>query len=239
MFNQPDQLSESEKLFWRLEFNEDRLSRYPARLNELGFVSREHVLDIGCGMGQWSYALASLNKQVTAVDKNLSRISVAKTLYKEKCSNLSFTTGTCESIPATDAQFDAVMIYGVLMFSDWRSTLREISRVSKPGSIIYLNYNHLGRYIYRLFNPTGSYLVAVRDILIMLLSTFMRRRSNVLINDYDFLKECKSNCLVVLHGPLPEGFITTLTSSNNQPLSYYPADFLGMRCVTEYLLVKR
>jgi len=241
MSNPPADLSESEKLFWQLEFNEERLALYPARLKELGFHSKSNVLDLGCGMGQWSHALASLNNNVIAIDKNISRINLAKKLYRSRCPNLTFAIGTCEHIPFNNLNFDAIMIYGVIMFSDWKSTLREVSRVSKPGCIIYLNYNHIGRYIYRLYRPTGPYHLAIRDLLIMILSTCMRRKSNVLINDSDFLKECAINSLDILHGPMPEGFITSSQTSLSldAPFSYYPSKFLGLRCVTEFILIKR
>jgi 2-polyprenyl-3-methyl-5-hydroxy-6-metoxy-1,4-benzoquinol methylase len=239
MTTPPHHLSDTEKVFWQLEFNEKRLLLYPERLKELGFCLKSHVLDLGCGMGQWSYALASLNNRVTAIDKNLSRISVATNLFMNECSNLIFVKGTCENIPSVDAQFDAVLIYGVLMFSDWRSTLREVSRVAKSGCIIYVNYNHIGRYIYRLFRPTGSYFLALRDILIMLISTLLCRKSNVLINDSDFRNECNTNSLFVVDGPKPEGLISTTQTILDTPFSYYPSKFLGMRCVSEFILVKR
>ena len=57
------------------------------------------------------------------------------------------------------------------MFSDWKRTLKEIGRVSKPGAIIYLNYNHRSLYIPFIF-PTGSLLVAIRDLFVMLSQLF-------------------------------------------------------------------
>lgn len=239
MSNPPDHLSKSEKLFWHLEFDHQRLSQYPERLKELGFCSKMHVLDLGCGMGQWSYALASLNHNVTAIDKNLSRIAVAKDLFSDEIQNLTFTTGTCENIPFKESTFDAAFVYGVLMFSDWKSTLMELSRVTKPGAIIYLNYNHIGRYIYRLYRPTGSYIIAIRDIVLMLISTILRRKSNVLIDDNDFLEACKRYSFDVLHGPKPEGFISVTKKCTSTPFTFYPSQFLGMRCITEFILIKR
>ena len=170
MFKPPGHFSNSEKVFWNLEFAPQRLKLYSERLKQLGFFSKSHVLDLGCGMGQWSYALASQNQYVTAIDKNLPRIDVANKLFSDQCDNLKFSIGTCENIPCNDSEFDAVFIYGVLMFSDWKRTLKEIGRVSKPGAIIYLNYNHIGRYIYRLFFPTGSLLVAIRDLFVSFLN---------------------------------------------------------------------
>src|SRR5579863_2089807 len=54
----------------------DGLARYERRLMQYGFVGLDNVLDAGCGFGQWSLALAGLNRMVEACDESADRIDV-------------------------------------------------------------------------------------------------------------------------------------------------------------------
>lgn len=53
----------------------DGLDKYTDRLQAIGFAEHEHVLDAGCGYGQWSLALAGMNQAVSACDISPLRVN--------------------------------------------------------------------------------------------------------------------------------------------------------------------
>ena len=50
---------------------------YTNRLKMIGFENQNHVLDVGCGFGQWSICLSKLNSTVTSTDISSSRVIIA------------------------------------------------------------------------------------------------------------------------------------------------------------------
>ena len=85
-------LSDYEKSFLELEFTGvNSLGYYKIRLGNVGFTNHNRVLDVGCGMGQWSIALSNLNTAVMGTDINVGRLFVGKDIAKlMSISNLSF-----------------------------------------------------------------------------------------------------------------------------------------------------
>ena len=50
-----------------LQFTGDQFRQ---RVDMVGFKDADHVLDAGCGYGQWSVALAEANRRVSACDRD-------------------------------------------------------------------------------------------------------------------------------------------------------------------------
>src|SRR5258708_3731031 len=87
-------------------------SVYQARLKALGFTELSHILDAGCGYGQWTAMLAQLNTQVTAMDFASDRIQIAQEVIQQLgLSNIQFTQGDVESLTFEAAEFDGVYSY--------------------------------------------------------------------------------------------------------------------------------
>lgn len=125
------------------------LDKYAQRLGAIGFAGYQHVLDAGCGFGQWSLALAGMNQKVSACDISPLRVDFLGKLTRELAvPNLDFRVSGIDDLPYADASFDAVFCYGVIFLTPWRKSLMELTRVLKPGGTLYVNANGLGWYIF-------------------------------------------------------------------------------------------
>ncbi len=130
---------------------------YRNRLKAIGFESHAHVLDAGCGFGQWILGLASLNQQVTAFDYSDIRVKTLQNVVEhQKLSNVRALSASLENIPLPDQSFDAVFCYSVIYFTDWKKSVQEIARVMKPQGKLYLCANGLGWYLHNLINEHNS-----------------------------------------------------------------------------------
>ena len=92
------------------------------------------VLDLACGTGDLTKAMAKRGWQVTGLDISSEMMAVGKA----KCAGLqpepAFVLGSAEAIPFPDASFDVVTIaFGLRNFDHRAQCLQEIRRVLKPG----------------------------------------------------------------------------------------------------------
>lgn len=126
---------------------------YVKRIESLGFVGKEKVLDAGCGMGQWTYILSKHNNAVVGVDCSEHRINIAKYLNRQR-DNAIFLQETLEKLSFNPQSFDAIFCYGVFMFTDMQKSLEIFKRILKPDGIIFLNFNNIGHYVHRIFHHT-------------------------------------------------------------------------------------
>ncbi len=141
-------IGQNDQMFLQRVYGEG-LGKYIDRLRAIGFTGHEHVLDAGCGYGQWSLALANLNRLVSACDVSPLRMDFLKDMSAELAvSNLDFRVSGIDALPYSDASFDAVFCYGVIFLTPWRKSLMELARVLKPGGTLYVNANGLGWYIF-------------------------------------------------------------------------------------------
>lgn len=120
------------------------------RLTELGFVNLNNVLDLGCGYGQWTRVLSSLNKNAYGIDMNENRIEISKNLFKNEISvsNLYFSQQNATKTSFPDEHFDAIFCYGVFMFLNPSESLSEIKRILKPEGLLYVATNSSGWWVY-------------------------------------------------------------------------------------------
>lgn len=143
-----NRLGHNDRLFLQRIFGEGLL-KYQNRLNAIGFSKHDHVLDAGCGYGQWSLALAEMNRQVSSCDISPLRIDFLSNLAENLgVTNLDIQLCGIDAFPHSDACFDAVFCYGVIFLTPWRQSLAELARVLKPGGILYVNANGLGWYMF-------------------------------------------------------------------------------------------
>jgi ubiquinone/menaquinone biosynthesis C-methylase UbiE len=121
------------------------LEKYTQRLCAYGMSGLSHVLDAGCGFGQWSLALAQMNERVCSIDAAANRIKLLSLLGKRLgLDNLHVSQQTLPATQMPDAEFNAVLCYGVIFITDWKETLRNFYRCLKAGGILYVNANGLG-----------------------------------------------------------------------------------------------
>jgi ubiquinone/menaquinone biosynthesis C-methylase UbiE len=93
------------------------------------------LLDLGCGGGHVSYAVAPEVAEVVAYDLSPAMLDVvAKAAAERGLANLTTQQGAAERLPFADASFDLVLSrYSAHHWRDFEAGLREASRVLKPG----------------------------------------------------------------------------------------------------------
>jgi ubiquinone/menaquinone biosynthesis C-methylase UbiE len=110
-----------------------------ADLNRLTELARDTpglmVLDLGCGAGHASFALAEGGAEVTAYDLAPEMLAIVETeAGRRGLDRLHTRHGPAERLPFQDATFDLVVTrLSAHHWSDVPAALREAGRVLKPG----------------------------------------------------------------------------------------------------------
>lgn len=111
-----------------------RVPEQQARL--LGPVRGRDVLELGCGAGWWSIALARDGARVVGLDFSSARLAQARRLMTKAGVSFPLVEAPAERIPFPDASFDLVLSdYGATTFSDPYRTIPEVSRVLRPAGL--------------------------------------------------------------------------------------------------------
>ncbi|MFH0921475.1 MAG: class I SAM-dependent methyltransferase [Fibrobacterota bacterium] len=132
--------------FCKRVFYQDQ-SVYVRRLKAIGFEGLSKVLDAGCGYGQWTQAMARLNRKVTAIDTGSERLMVLAELNKRLgLKNVRVRWAGVDNMPYARETFDGVFSYSVIFSTPWKRTLREFYRVLRKGGKLYFNFNQIGWY---------------------------------------------------------------------------------------------
>ncbi len=104
----------------------------PVVCEAAGVVAGEHALDVACGTGALTIAVAervSLNGRAVGLDASPEMLAVAR----RKRADIEWQDGRAESLPFVDASFDAVVSqFGLMFFDDRIAALREMQRVLRP-----------------------------------------------------------------------------------------------------------
>jgi 2-polyprenyl-6-hydroxyphenyl methylase/3-demethylubiquinone-9 3-methyltransferase len=144
----------------------------PARLRHfdpiIGSWDGKAVLDLGCGGGFMSEALATKGARVTGVDPSQAAIEAAQDHAQAEELKIDYKVGTGESVPLPDNSVECVVCVDVLEHVvDLDRVLDEIQRVLKPEGLFFfdtINRNplatlvivHLGETVLRLL-PRGTH----------------------------------------------------------------------------------
>lgn len=202
---------------------------YQHRLESLGFVDKEHVLDAGCGMGQWSYLISRTNRQVTAIDQSEHRIEIAKYLNRNH-QNVSFLKSNLESM-SFSATFDAIFCYGVFMFTDMRKVLYQFNKALMQGGIVYLNFNNIGHYVHRImyhtYNAPNKELVEQYQTMVQ--NYYRGKFCSSLMTMEIFEGLAKDNCFRIEYS----GF-----EGESAGMPFYLTQFCGFPYISEVILKK-
>ncbi|MCB9251203.1 MAG: class I SAM-dependent methyltransferase [Flavobacteriales bacterium] len=90
-----------------------------------------HYLDIGCGTGNYTEALAQKGLRFTGMDPSVKMLEKARS----KASHVKWLQGNAESIPANDQSFDGVLASLTLHhWFDLEKGFKELFRVMKSGA---------------------------------------------------------------------------------------------------------
>ncbi len=98
----------------------------------------DSALDVCCGTGDWSLALADAvgtSGKVVGLDFSKNMLSVGRTKQQEqRIEQLEFVHGNAMELPFDDNSFDFVTIgFGLRNVPDYMQVLKEMTRVVKPG----------------------------------------------------------------------------------------------------------
>jgi ubiquinone/menaquinone biosynthesis C-methylase UbiE len=111
---------------------------------ELDDCADRDVLDIGCGFG-W-FELVALDRgatSITGLEPSDSDLATARRSIDDE--RVTFRVGSATELPFADASFDTVVCWEVLEHLPKSSEQRafdEISRVLRPGGVLYLSTPH-------------------------------------------------------------------------------------------------
>jgi ubiquinone/menaquinone biosynthesis C-methylase UbiE len=112
-----------------------------AELARLAALAREHpqsrLLDLGCGGGHVTFAVAPHVCEVVAYDLAPAMLDVVAGAARERgFANVTTQQGVAENLPFADVSFDMVMSrYSAHHWRDFSAGLDEAARVLKPGGI--------------------------------------------------------------------------------------------------------
>ncbi|HTH46384.1 MAG TPA: ubiquinone/menaquinone biosynthesis methyltransferase, partial [Candidatus Limnocylindria bacterium] len=101
----------------------------------------ERALDVCCGTGDVTFALAQAGAEATGFDFSEPMLAVARrrtlasaTLHRSSVPAPRFEQGDALHLPFADAAFDLVTIsYGLRNLADFNRGLHELTRVLRPG----------------------------------------------------------------------------------------------------------
>jgi demethylmenaquinone methyltransferase/2-methoxy-6-polyprenyl-1,4-benzoquinol methylase len=108
----------------------------------------DHCLDLCCGTGEWTFALANAagkKGNVIGLDFSENMLKVGREkLKKRPLSQVSFIHGNAMKLPFEDNSFDFITIgFGLRNVPDYLTVLKEMNRVVKPGGkVICLETSH-------------------------------------------------------------------------------------------------
>ena len=156
----PDRIDELSNVLLGFSSEFGRLPRtlrdYQNRVEQLGLSGLRKVLDVGCGSGPWSVALARENGFVFSTDTDTGRLHTARELLLgDKSANAEVFFAPAENHSSIgDGSIDGILCHGVFMFTDFASTLSEWRRVLHSDGVIYVTFNTPRYYFFRLRRRT-------------------------------------------------------------------------------------
>jgi ubiquinone/menaquinone biosynthesis C-methylase UbiE len=98
---------------------------------------RVRLLDVGCGPGHVTRALARRGYDTTGVDRSLRLLRIARRNARREGLEMKFERSPSDKLPFGDAEFDCAIATGVIYWVEHPlATLRDMVRVVRPGGVI-------------------------------------------------------------------------------------------------------
>ena len=147
---------------------EAQMGRWSRRLAPLlidftGIAAAGRILDVGCGTGSLTFALAR-NPRIEAIQGiDLSSVYIEHARRRGYGARLDFQVGDACALPFPDASFDHVLSMLALQFiPDADRAVREMRRVTRCGGVVAASTwdTRGGLVVHRLFFDTAAALNA-------------------------------------------------------------------------------
>jgi ubiquinone/menaquinone biosynthesis C-methylase UbiE len=95
------------------------------------------LLDVGCGPGHVTRALARRGYDATGVDRSVRLLQIARRNARREGLQTKFERSSSNKLPFADGSFDCAIATGVIYWVEHPlETLREMARVVRPGGAI-------------------------------------------------------------------------------------------------------
>ena len=136
---------------------QERLAAALRWVDELGLPFDGHALDLGCGAGLLSVALAQRGYHVHAVDATPGMVALAnERAARAGVTRVNAQLGDAHALEFDDDSFDLVVALGLLPWlrSETRA-LGEMARVLKPRGTLIVTADHRAP-LHRLLNPRST-----------------------------------------------------------------------------------
>jgi SAM-dependent methyltransferase len=142
----PELFDEHYLRFWEPELGEERLVRESALVWRLGgFTGGDRVLDIACGYGRMSAALAEQGVEVTGLDISDALLDEARRRTRGSARQPHFIHADMLDLTAFDG-FDGALLwftcFGYFGHAENRQVLRETASCLRPGGRLLLETRH-------------------------------------------------------------------------------------------------
>lgn len=96
------------------------------------------VLDLGCGSGRWTYAMASLGANVVAVDFSDAAVEITRQVT-QGIGSVTVVQASLFRLPFAPGQFDFVVSWGVLHHTrDTVEAFRAVAPLVRPGGRLHI-----------------------------------------------------------------------------------------------------
>jgi ubiquinone/menaquinone biosynthesis C-methylase UbiE len=136
----------------------------PASNRSNGDSRTSRILDVGCGPGHITQALAQRGFDVTGVDRSRRLLQIARKLASRRNIPLRLHRTPSHDLPFADASFDCSLATGVIYWVEHpESTLREMVRVTRPGGSVSLLDPHRSMSVSRMHDYAAKSLLTSRD----------------------------------------------------------------------------
>jgi 2-polyprenyl-3-methyl-5-hydroxy-6-metoxy-1,4-benzoquinol methylase len=168
---QVNEYFQTEAAYWKSVYSADRLlpTIYQERHNtalewiqQLGFPISARILEVGCGAGLISLALARKGHFVDALDSTTAMLHMTRSdaVNEGLQDRIRIHVADVHALPFDAQTFDLVIAIGVLPWlHSERLAVQEMQRVLKPGGQLLVTADNNAR-LNRLLDPLSSPLMA-------------------------------------------------------------------------------